>query len=175
MESNWYVVKVLPGKERSLKEEFNKQIEQGRIKNIVRFLCPTEKEFKIVKNKKQIREKVLYSGYLYFESEITLQQDDLKQIATMNGLMGIMGDRTPIRLRENDVRRIIKDELLEERNNTFQYQYKVGESIIIIDGPFNTFEGVISSINGEKVSLEVRIFGRVTPVELTLRQIEKNK
>jgi transcriptional antiterminator NusG len=175
MESNWYVVKVLPGKERSLKEEFNKQIELGRIKNILRFLCPTEKEFKVIKNKKQIRERVLYSGYLYFESETKLQEDELKQISTMNGLMGMMGDKTPVKLRENEVRRIIKDELLEEHNNISQYQYKIGESVVITDGPFTTFEGIISSINGEKVSLEVKIFGRVTPVELTLRQIDKNK
>jgi transcriptional antiterminator NusG len=175
MESNWYVIKVLPGKERSLKEDFNRQVTQGKIKNILRFLCPTEKEFKIIKNKKSIREKVLYTGYLYFESEKILLEDDLKEIAGMNGLMGMMGDKTPIKLKETDVKRIIKDELLEEHNSTFKYQYKVGELITIIDGPFATFEGIISSINGEKVSLEVKIFGRVTPVELTLRQIEKNK
>lgn len=173
MESHWYVVKVLPGKERILKDEFNKQIEQGKIDNIVRFLCPTEKELKIVKNKKVVREKVLYSGYLYFETGFDLTKDDLKFISGMNGLMGIMGERIPVKLRETDIKRIIKDDELEERNQTIKCNYKVGESIRIIDGPFNSFDGIISSINGEKVSLEVRIFGRVTPVELTLRQIEK--
>jgi transcription antitermination factor NusG len=50
METNWYVVKVLPGKERSLTEQFNKDISLGRIKNIARFVCPTEKEFVAVKD-----------------------------------------------------------------------------------------------------------------------------
>jgi transcriptional antiterminator NusG len=167
------VVKVLPGKERILKDEFNKQITQGKINNISRFVCPTEREFKIVKNKKVIREKVLYSGYLYFESDNDLSNDDLKYISGLNGLMGLMGERIPVKLRDNDVKRVIKDEELDEYNQTIKYQYHVGDSIKIIDGPFTTFEGVISAINGEKVSLEVRIFGRVTPVELTLRQIEK--
>jgi len=167
------VVKVLPGRERILKEEFNKQITQGKINNITRFVCPTEREFKIIKNKKVIREKVLYSGYLYFESQINLSKEDLKFISGFNGLMGFMGERIPIKLKETDVKRVIKDEKLEEFNQSMKYNYSVGDSIKIIDGPFTTFEGIISSVNGEKVSLEVRIFGRVTSVELTLRQIEK--
>ena len=81
MNTAWYVVKVLPGKERSLTEQFNKDIGLGRINKIVRFVCPTEKEFVVVKNKKVIREKVLYSGYLYFESLKQLENDDLKIIS----------------------------------------------------------------------------------------------
>lgn len=173
METNWYVVKVLPGKERSLTEDFNKQISLGKINNIIRFICPTEKEFKIIRNKKVLREKVLYSGYLYFESGVTLADDDLKIIAGLNGLMGMMGDRTPVRLKNDDIRRILKDDELDTHNTSIKYQYKIGETIKIIDGPFTSFDGVISAISGERVSLEVKIFGRVTPVELTLRQIEK--
>lgn len=173
MESHWYVVKVLPGKERTLKEDYNKQISQGKIKNIVRFLCPTEKELKFVKNKKVVREKVLYSGYLYFESQSQLTDEDLKYVAAMNGLMGIMGERTPIKLKETDIRRIIKDELLDEFNETTKYQFNVGESVKIVDGAFQSFEGTISNVDGDKVFLEVRIFGRITSVELNLRQIEK--
>ena len=173
MDSHWYVVKVLPGKERILKEEFNKQITQGKINNITRFVCPTERELKIIKNKKVVRERVLYNGYLYFESQNNLSNEDLKFISGFNGLMGFMGERIPIKLRETDIKRVIKDEELEEFNQSMNYHYSVGDSIKIIDGPFTTFEGIISSVNGEKVSLEVRIFGRVTSVELTLRQIEK--
>ena len=55
MNTNWYVVKVLPGKERSLTEQFNKEIELGRINDIIRFVCPTEKEFVNVKNKMVLR------------------------------------------------------------------------------------------------------------------------
>ena len=64
MDTNWYLVKVLPGKERSLADEFNKYISLGKMNNIKRFVCPTEKQVVVVRNKKAIREKVLYSGYL---------------------------------------------------------------------------------------------------------------
>ena len=80
METNWYVVKVIPGKERSLTEQFNKEISMGRIDNINRFICPTEKEFVVVRKKKILREKVIYSGYLYFESTKKLGEKDLKVI-----------------------------------------------------------------------------------------------
>jgi transcriptional antiterminator NusG len=175
MENQWYLVKVLPGKERSLRDEFNKHIEQGKIKNVSRFVCPTEKEIKVVKNKKVIRDKVLYSGYLYFETGKKLEIDELKVLAGLNGLMGMMGDRTPIILRDSDVKRILIDNQLTEHNESKRLSYQVGEEVIVIDGPFNTFNGKISEIHGEKVSLEIKIFGRNTNVELTLSQIEKTK
>jgi transcriptional antiterminator NusG len=173
MENNWYVVKVLPGKERSLTEQFNKEISLGRINNIVRFVCPTEKEFVVVKNKKVIREKVLYSGYLYFEAPKRLMEEQLKVISTIPNIMGMMGDKMPLLLKETDVRRILKDDTLEEHIESKKLKFVIGESVIVSEGPFKTFEGVISDIKGDKVDVEIKIFGRNTAVSLTLEQIQK--
>lgn len=173
MSTSWYVVKVMPGKERQLNEQFNQQINLGRIKNILRFICPTEKEFIIVKNKKVLREKVIYSGYLYFESPKKLVEDELKEIALIPNIMGMMGDRRPLLMGEGDIKRILKDEALEDHIETKKLKYCIGERVKISDGPFQTFEGIISEIKGEKLVLEVKIFGRNTNVELTLLQIEK--
>jgi transcriptional antiterminator NusG len=173
MENNWYVVKVLPGKERSLTEQFNKEISLGRISNIVRFVCPTEKEFVVVKNKKVIREKVLYSGYLYFEAPKRLMEEQLKVISTIPNIMGMMGDKMPLLLKETDVRRILKDDTLEEHIESKKLKFVIGESVIVSEGPFKTFEGVISDIKGDKVDVEIKIFGRNTAVSLTLEQIQK--
>jgi transcriptional antiterminator NusG len=173
METNWYVVKVLPGKERSLSEQFNKDITIGRIKNINRFICPTEKEFVVVKKKKVLREKVLYSGYLYFETGILLTEDELKDITTIPNIMGMMGDKRPILLKDSDIRRILKDDMLEEHIDSKKLKYVLGEQVRVCDGPFNTFEGVISDIKGDKVDVQVKIFGRNNLVSLNLTQIEK--
>jgi transcriptional antiterminator NusG len=173
METNWYLVKVLPGKERTLAEEFNKHITLGKMTNVNRFICPTEKNFVVVKNKKVLREKVLYSGYLYFESNKKLNEDELKTLALLPNIMGMGGSRTPIPLRESDVRRILKDEVLEQHVDSKRLKYVIGEQVMVIEGPFNTFEGVISDIKGEKVDVEIKIFGRNTAVELTLNQISK--
>jgi transcriptional antiterminator NusG len=173
MNTAWYVVKVLPGKERSLNEQFNKDIGLGRISNINRFVCPTEKEFVVVKNKKVIREKVLYSGYLYFESPKKLEEDDLKIISLIPNIMGMMGDRMPLLLKDTDVRRILKDDTLEEHIESKKLKFDSGESVIVCDGPFKDFNGIIKEIKGDRVDVEIKIFGRNTAVSLTLEQIQK--
>jgi transcriptional antiterminator NusG len=173
MENNWYVVKVLPGKERSLTEQFNKEISLGRISNIVRFVCPTEKEFVVVKNKKVIREKVLYSGYLYFEAPKRLMEEQLKVISTIPNIMGMMGDKMPLLLKETDVRRILKDDTLEEHIESKKLKFDTGESIIVCEGPFKEFSGIIKEVKGDRVDVEIKIFGRNTAVSLTLDQIQK--
>ena len=84
------------------------------------------------------------------------------------------GDRTPIQLSQSDIRRILKDDTLEEHLESKRLVYSVGTNIKVIDGPFNGFNGIISEINGEKITIEVKIFGRNSNVELTLAQIEKS-
>lgn len=173
METSWYVVKVLPGKEKSLNEEFNKQISLGRLNNVTRFVCPTEKEFVVVKKKKVLKEKVLYSGYLYFESPKQLNNDELKHISLIPNVMGIMGNRMPMLLTKSDIRRIIVDDRLEEHIESKRLYLTIGDTVSVIDGPFNTFQGVVSDVKGDKVDVEIKIFGRNQLVSLTSNQIEK--
>ena len=173
METKWYLVKVLPGKERSLSEEFNKHISLGKMNGITRFVCPTEKNVVVVRNKKAIREKVLYSGYLYFETPKKLNEDELKTISLLPNIMGMGGNRIPIELRDSDIKRILVDDVLEQHVDSKRLKYLIGDQITVTEGPFSSFQGIISEINGEKVSIEVKIFGRNTAVELTLNQISK--
>jgi transcriptional antiterminator NusG len=136
-------------------------------------VCPTEKNSVIVKNKKVLREKVIYSGYLYFESEDSLNENDLKEISMIPNIMSMMGFKIPLLMSPTDVNKILKDELLEEHIDAKKLKYITGEKVMVNEGPFKTFEGVITEIFGEKVNVEIKIFGRNTPVSLTLAQIEK--
>jgi transcriptional antiterminator NusG len=171
--NSWYVIKVMPGKERSLNEEFNKQISLGKIGYIERFICPTEKELILVKQKKTLREKVIYSGYLYFETKNRLTEDEIKNVSMFPNVMGIMGDRRPLLMNQSDIKRILKDDDLLEHLESKKLKYITGESVVIIDGPFKSFNGIVSEIKGEKVDVEVKIFGRSNNIELNLTQIEK--
>ena len=114
MDSKWYVVKVMPGKERQLSEQFNTQINTGKITFIDRFVCPMDKEFVVVRKKKVLREKIIYNGYLYFESSKELTEDQLKNIAAYPSIMGMLGDKKPRKMRDQDILKILKDESLEE-------------------------------------------------------------
>lgn len=172
--SKWYVIKVMPGKERQLNEQFNTQISSGKITYIKRFVCPTEKEMKVVSGKKTYKEKVLYGGYLYFESFETLTQDQLAVISANSSVMSMLGDKTPKRMSSDDISRIIKDEVLENHKKERSLKYLVGESVKIDTGPFSDFNGNIESVKGDKVVLSVKVFGRSTTVELNLDQISKS-
>lgn len=174
MESFWYILKVLPGKERQLNEQFNQQIGLGRVKNITRFVCPTESELVSYRNKKITREKVIYSGYLYFESQKLLNEDELKEISSKQNIMGMMGERLPMLMRKNDVEKIIKDETLKEHITSKRLKFEIGNQIKITEGPFSSFFGVVSNIDGNRVDVNVKIFGRDTLVSLGIDQIEKN-
>jgi transcriptional antiterminator NusG len=167
------VIKVLPGKERQLAQQFNDQISLGKVKDIIRFLCPTEKEYVVVKNKKILREKIIYTGYLYFETENRLSEDQLKEISTTPNIMAIMGDKKPILMRRDDIEKILKDDKLEEHIETKRTKYDIGEYIIVQEGPFKTFGGTISQLHEDKVDVEILIFGRKTPITLNFEQISK--
>lgn len=171
--SKWYVIKVTPGKERTITEQFNTQISLGRIGFISRFVCPMEKEYVVVRKKKTLREKVIYNGYLYFESNNFLTEDQLKTIAAHPSIMGMLGDKKPRIMRDDDVEKILKDEMLEKHKENKTVKYIIGESVIINEGPFTSFHGTISAIHNDKVQLSVKVFGRDTTVEVNSDQIGK--
>lgn len=172
METNWYLLKVIPGKERSLCDNFNQQISLGRLTYIKRFVCPTEHEFVMVKKKRVLREKVIYSGYLYFETENKLTEDQLKEFVTLPNIMGILGEKIPVLLKKSDVARIIKDEILDEHLGNKKLTLSIGDNVTIIDGPFTSFTGNVVKIDNEKIDVLVKIFGRDTNVSLSLSQIK---
>ena len=172
MNTNWYIVRVLPGKERQMTEHFNEKIELGKILNIKRFICPIEKEFVMLRKKKVLRDKVIYSGYIYFETEEKLSEDDLKHISLFENIMSMSGSKVPVLMRQSDIEKIIKDENLTERVKHQTEGYKIGEKVEITDGPFTTFGGIIKEINDDKVILDVIVFGRPTNVTLNKEQIK---
>jgi transcriptional antiterminator NusG len=173
MESFWYVIKVMPGRERKLNEQFNQQIQTGKIENINRFICPTEHTSVSVKDKKIVKEKVLYSGYLYFESLKRLNDSELKYISGFEGIMGMMGDKTPLLVRNEEVEKILKDDALENHLESKRIKLIKGDEVLVLEGPFQTFHGIVNEIRDNKVEINVKIFGRDTSVSLTLDQIEK--
>lgn len=172
MDEFWYLVKVLPGKERQITEKYNTEIELGRINTIKRFVCPLEKQHRIIKNKKVIRERVIYTGYLYFETTHELDYDELKNLSYLPELMSVLGDKKPIRLKDREVQRVL-NETSKGLDLVKDIEYRIGELVKVIDGPFNTFEGEIRMVEGDKIDVDVRIFGMSTKVSLSKEQIEK--
>jgi transcriptional antiterminator NusG len=100
-------------------------------------------------------------------------------IKSINGVIGFLGETKggdPVPLRQAEVNRMLGkvDELAVQDENV-NIPFVIGETIKVIDGPFNGFNGTVEKINEEKRKLEVmvKIFGRKTPLELSYMQVEK--
>jgi len=177
-DSKWYVLRVVSGKEKKLKEYIDKEIKiNGWANSVLQVLCPVEKIFKVVGGKKALREKILFPGYLMIEATDGKLTDDIVQtIKGLNGVIHFLGKENPIALRKNEVNKMFgKMDEVSEAGITYADPFIVGETVKIIDGPFNDFNGTVEEVNDEKKKLKVtvKIFGRAQPVELNYGQVEK--
>jgi transcriptional antiterminator NusG len=177
VERKWYVLRAIGGKEKKAKEYIESEISRLGLQDYVaQVLIPTEKVYQIRNGKKISKERNYYPGYVLIEAALVGEIPHiLKDIPNVIGFLGSKGDE-PVPLRLSEVNRILGtvDELAEsdeEIINTFF----VGENVKVIDGPFNSFSGVIEEVNDEKRKLKVmvKIFGRKTPLELSFLQVEK--
>ena len=174
----WYVLRVISGKERKLKEYIDMEISRsGWDTTITQVLVPTEKVFKIKNGKRVIQERNFYPGYIMIEAIPTgLSGEMISTIRNLTGVINFLGKETPIPLRKSEVNRILgKVDEMEEEGTSMNEPFIIGETVKIIDGPFNEFLGNIEEIHEEKKKLKVnvKIFGRKTPVELNFMQVEK--
>jgi len=175
--SKWYVVRAATNKERSVAEKIQKQSETGDLMGKVsRVIVPTEVSFYLKNGKKVKREKVKFPGYIFVETNAV---GELKYwLKGTNGAGGFLTNRTGdvVPLSNLEVSRMIGEyEASKEVKEEDLTKYIVGEEITILDGPFSTFNGKIESVKGDKVKVEVSVFGRVSLIELGILQIDKKK
>jgi transcriptional antiterminator NusG len=170
----WYTIRTMNNSEKKVLERLLLDCESSNI-NIGRTLIPTEKFLSVKNGKKVIRERNLYPGYLFVETdsvgEITLLLKNIK------GASGFIRSKNgdPTSLRKNDVDKLL-NETLELEQVTLKIGFNIGDEVIINDGPFSKFKGILDDIdiNKEKVVVVVKIFGRETKLDLSLSQIEKS-
>lgn len=176
--TKWYVLRVISGKEKKVKEYLDSEIKYaGWDSAIKQVFVPMEKVYKVQKGKKIVRERNYYPGYIMLEA----REGELsgEMIAFINGTTNIihfLGKEHPIALRESEVNKMLgKADEMADQGIAFSDPFLVGESVKIVDGPFNDFNGVIDEVNDEKKKLKVtvKIFGRATPVELNYIQVER--
>lgn len=177
-ETKWYVLRIVSGKERKVKEHLDKEIKiNGWSDAILQILCPVEKVFKVVNGKKVLREKTLFPGYIMLEAlDGKLNDTMIQGITNVTNVIHFLGKENPIALRRSEVNKMFgKLDEVSEQGIGYADPYLIGETVKIIDGPFNDFNGTIEEVNEEKKKLKVvvKIFGRATPVELNYSQVEK--
>lgn len=183
-ETKWYVLRVVSGKERKVKEYLDKDIVRNGWTEIVKqIFLPVEKVYKVANGKKVMRERNFYPGYIMIEvAGGNLHDDIIQSMSNVSNVMHFLTDGKGskgniISLRKAEVNKMLGkvDEMSDAGGVTMNEPFIIGETIKIIDGPFNDFNGVIEEVNDEKkkIKVQVKIFGRATPVELSYMQVEK--
>ena len=186
----WYVLRAAGGKEKKAKEYLEKEIERCGLQDYVsQVIVPTEKVYKIKDGKRIQQERLFYPGYVLIEAELTgeLQYIIRNEVTHMSGFLTekrdvskgsgkVQEEKVPIPLRDSEVKRILgeQDEKAVNEGETI-VDYKIGEAVKIIDGPFSGFDGTVEEIVEErsKIKVMVMIFGRKTLLELNFTQVTK--
>lgn len=175
----WYVLRAISGKEAKVKEVLDAAIRNTDLgKSVFQVLIPTEKVLTVRNGKKVVKEKNLYSGYVFVEA--ILHGEVMHELRNTTNVIDFLGAKgkgiQPEPLRESEVMRMLgkADEMIDMTEDGVN-DYMVGETVKVNYGPFNGFRGIIEEVNPEKKKLKVmvKIFGRKTPLELENSQVER--
>lgn len=176
MSTNWYIIHTLSGSEKKVKQAI---IEQAERKNLAssfeEILVPSVEVPEIKKGKQVNTEKKFLPGYILIKMNLTDEAWHLvKSVPKVSGFLGSGSKPSPVPEREVQT---IMDQVNENPSLVATKKlYEVGETIKVIDGPFESFSGVIEEVDVEKMKLKVSvsIFGRSTPIDLSFNQVERS-
>jgi transcriptional antiterminator NusG len=173
MAHNWYAIQTHSGSELTIKRALEQMAKDMGNDRIAEVLVPTEDLIEVKKGKKVIVEKPLYSAYVF--ARIDLDTALWHAIQSMPKVGRFIGEsKKPSPLGEKDI-----NQILEKVNNRAAAKPKVsfneGEMLRIKEGSFANFNGVVESFDmtSGMIKLNVLIFGRNTPVEISYTQVER--
>lgn len=178
---DWYVVRCFSSHERKVKEYLTREIEELKLEHkIEEILIPTETVVEIRSGKKKTKEKNFFPGYILLKTRYDEEVNNLIQSAPscLGFLKAGRNDTIPTPLKQNEVDRILgrvsDNKEMAEKGGNIDIPFKEGDLIKVIDGPFKEFDGTVQEVLPDKLKLKVlvSIFGRKTPVEVDLNQVE---
>jgi len=176
----WYVIHTYSGYENKVKTNLEHRIQTMDAKDLIfQVVIPTEDEIEIRDGQRRTVARKIFPGYVLTQM-IELKEDDVESsrawfvVRNTPGVTGFVGSGTrPVPLEPPEVKRILRQMRVEAPK--VKVGFVVGQSVRIVDGPFQDFVGQVDDINLEKgkVKVLVSFFGRETPVELDFLQVER--
>ncbi|MDR1930933.1 MAG: transcription termination/antitermination protein NusG [Treponema sp.] len=184
MAAGWYVLHTYSGYENKIEKIIRLMIESGDLdKEVVKDIkIPQEEVVEVRDGKKRTQTRKYLPGYVLLEMDIPSLEwketcSKIKKIQGVTGFVGTPADKRPQPLSGDEARGILQKtgEIRGEKSARARQSFNPGEQVKIVDGPFESFTGTIEEVNQEKNKLKVMvgIFGRNTPVEVDLLQVEK--
>ncbi|NLM01288.1 MAG: transcription termination/antitermination factor NusG [Treponema sp.] len=184
MGKGWYILHTYSGYEDKIEKTIRRYLENGEISSsvVLDIKIPVEDVVEIKDGKKKIITKKFFPGYIMIEMDLPdfgwkKTCSVIRRIQGVTGFVGASANSKPRPISTDEAKALLQKsgELKGEKTARIKQSFSVGEQVKIIDGPFATFTGTIEEVNAEKNKLRVMvgIFGRATPVEVDLLQVEK--
>ena len=182
LQLGWYVLRVISSREKRVCQYLENEVARLHFEDLIpRILVPVEFVIQQRNGKRVRKEKVLYSGYVFVEAIMTKEVVHLLRNAPE--VLGFLTaerrkegiEEMPAALQDAEVKRMLHnvDESADE--TSLLIPYKIGDVVKVIDGPFNTCTGTVTSVDEvrHRLQVEVRIFERLMPLELSYTQVDK--
>jgi len=175
---NWYSLRVISGKEKNVEQNIIYESKENDIEQLIEeVFVPFEKVIELKNNKKVVKEKMFFPGYILIKMHMNKKSKYV--IENINGVMSFVGPKGkfPIPLRDAEIKRIFGEVERQEGREVMVTPFKKGDYVKVIAGPFIDFSGTVEEVNDDKqkVKIVISIFGRLTPVELDYFQVELEK
>ena len=168
-EVRWYVVHTYSGYENKVKANIEKVVEnRGMQEYILEVVVPMEEQIEIKDGKKKATLRKVFPGYVLVK--MIMGDESWYIVRNTRGVTGFVGPGSkPVPLTEEEIKTMGVEEFAPV------VDYSVGDNVRVVSGPLENFIGIVEEINIEKkkVRVSVSMFGRETPVELELVQIQR--
>jgi len=184
MAKSWYILHVYSGYENKIERTIHMMVDTQELSRdiVTDIKVPTEEVTDVKDGKKKTVTRKILPGYILLEMDLPdngwkATCSAMRKITGVTGFVGSNLSNKPQPIPNEEVKRILQrtGELKGDRQLRMKQTYAPGEQVKIIEGPFESFSGVIEEVNAEKNKLKVMvgIFGRSTPVEVEMTQVEK--
>jgi len=171
----WFIVHTYSGFEAKVKESLRQRVEaMGMEAEIDEVLIPTEEVVEVRDGKKTRSARKFFPGYVLVKMVMSdAAWHVVKATPKVTGFVGT-GNK-PVPLSPKEVQRIVNQISVAAEKPKPKFEFRIGETLRIVDGPFSNFTGQVEEVNEDRSTLKVMvtIFGRATPVELGFLQVEK--
>ncbi len=168
-EANWYVVHTYSGYENKVKADIEKTIENRHLEDeILEVRIPIEEHMEERNGVRKPVQKKMFPGYVLIN--MVMNDDTWYVVRNTRGVTGFVGPGSkPVPLTDNEMRP------LGIQVENYVYDFEVGDTVSVISGVWRDTVGVIQSMNENKqtVIINVELFGRETPVEISFAEVQK--
>ena len=170
---NWYVIHTYSGYEDAVEKALRQRIETMNMQDyIFDVVVPKEKQIIVKKGERLEEMRKLFPGYVLVDMIVTDQSWYV--VRNTPNVTGFVGSGTiPVPVSAEEFKVITTR--TQEKDVKFKINLEVGDTIVILEGPFANYEGVVNKVDEDRgaVVVLVSLFGRETPMKLDFSQVRK--